>query len=70
MLQEELVEMKGERVAYEEEQERKRRENRSALIAGFMQARAARCIQRFWAGYLQLKKKAAKEAAKTKGKGK
>ena len=69
-LQEELVDMKGERVAYEEELERKRRENRCALISGFMQTRASRCIQRYWAAYLQAKKKAAKEASKGKGKGK
>lgn len=69
-LQEEVVQMKQERVAHEEDLERKRKELQRSLISGFMQNRAARCIQSHWAAYLQAKKKAAKEAAKSKGKGK
>lgn len=70
VLQAELVEMIEERVTYDEEDKRKRKENLRELISVFMQNRAARCIQRYWAAHLQAKKKAAKEAAKTKGKGK
>jgi hypothetical protein len=70
VLQEELVEMKEQRVAYEEEAEKKRKELQRSLVSNFMQKRAARCIQRHWVAYQVAKKKAAKEAAKAKGKGK
>jgi hypothetical protein len=71
VLQQEVVDMKEERIAHEEEVERVRKELQRSLISSFMQNRAAKIIQQHWAQYMQAKKKAAKEAAsKSKGKGK
>lgn len=70
VLSEELQAMQHERHAHEAELERQRHELQRKLVAAFTRNRAARVIQKGWAGFTVAKKKSASGKGKEKGKGK